>query len=262
MSGLLWTFCYHDVRDFAPLDKYTSHCVDMAQIVDDVERSTAAGLVIVGRGVDYLSLFKESLSTDQVLLTFDDGYSSQVRALYQLGRDMNVGALLFVIVGQVGKEGFADWCSLYDLAAAGYSIQSHGYSHIALTLLDYPALKDELKRAREELEDRISQPVWGLAVPQGFYNRRVLRAAYQTGYRILFTSRFGVGVRFHPAYGIVLVDRIVACGNRVGIAISALRRASVRGWGITLAGRCQDSCKNLLGPRAMRLLWNLLRSHR
>lgn len=264
MPGLLWTLCYHDVEDFARSCMLSSHCVNISRIISDLQALRATGWGIIHRKENYRSLYgnKGELEEDKVLLTFDDGYASQIDALHWLGRELEVGALLFVIVGSVGKKGFADWHSLRELAEAGYGVQSHGYSHAVLTSLDWRSLIDEMKRSREELQAHIGQCVWGLAVPQGFYNRRVLLAARQAGYEVLFTSRYGAGTRYHRGSGIILVNRIVEHGDRVQKAIYYLKNNSLPGWWFRLVGRCQDDFKNLLGYRVTSVLWKILHSHR
>jgi len=259
MSGVLWTFCYHDVEEFASSDMLGSHYVKISQIEEDLQVASDAGLEVVTRCGDYLSLCAggNELDRDKVLLTFDDGYSSQVETLCKLGREKGVGAVVFVVVGSVGKRGYASWSALRDLANEGYGVQSHGYSHSVLTSLDWGSLKEEMKRSREELQERIGQVVWGLALPQGFYNTRVLLAASEEGYRICFTSRYGTGIRYHTRSSTILVPRIVARDNRIQKAIIRLRKpGAFRHW-YEIKGGCHDSLKNLVGYRVVSVLWRL-----
>lgn len=257
---MLWTFCYHDVDDYS-FDNYkTSHTISMDQIWNDIRIAESAGLEIIERRTDYLRLFSRNISQNAVLLTFDDGYLSQVHALSELSSSGKTGGILFVVVGQVGRAGFADWSALRDLSKEGYSIQSHGYSHRVLTLLDDRSLMEELVRSREEIEQQIGQPVWGLSLPQGFYNVRVLRAAKCAGYRVVFTSRYGTGFGFHRKSAITFVNRIVARGSRIPVAISSLREDTLKARLLQCSGAWQDAAKNLIGYRLMHLLWMFVHS--
>lgn len=262
MLGSVWTLCYHDIEDFAQDGVLSSHCVSLQRIISDLQMLQEAGLELVSKGEDYRSLYQSGheMERSRVLLTFDDGYSSQVESLWRLGREQGVGALLFVIVGNIGRRGFADWQGLRDLAKVGYGIQSHGYSHTVLTCMDWRSLTEEMKRSRAELQEHTGQSVWGLAIPQGFYNSTVLFAARRAGYQVVFTSRYGIGCRTHRSSGIVLANRIVAYGNRIQRAVSHAQRASLAGWWFRLVGGCQDELKNLLGYRVTSFLWKILRS--
>jgi len=261
MSGVLWTFCYHDVEEFASSEILSSHYVKFSQIEEDLQVASDAGLELVKRCEDYLSLCAEGneLHRDKVLLTFDDGYDSQVETLCKLGREKGVGAVVFVVVGSVGKRGYASWSALRDLANEGYGIQSHGYSHSVLTSLDWGSLKDEMKRSREALQEQTGQVVWGLALPQGFYNTRVLLAASEEGYRVCFTSRYGTGVRYNARSGTILVPRIIARNNRIQKAIIHLRKPGLLKRWHEIKGGCYDSVKNFVGYRVASALWRLSR---
>jgi peptidoglycan/xylan/chitin deacetylase (PgdA/CDA1 family) len=77
--------------------------------------------------------------------------------------------------------------SLSELAAAGVEIGVHGATHLPLTALADPA--DDLARSRAKIAQctKMAEPV-SLSFPHGRYDQRVLDAARQLGFKLLFSS--------------------------------------------------------------------------
>jgi peptidoglycan/xylan/chitin deacetylase (PgdA/CDA1 family) len=124
-----------------------------------------------------------------VILTFDDGHASNHRLGFPALRAAGAGADFFVNPAQVGTTGFATWPELRQMAEAGMSIQSHGLDHRNyLTTLSPSRLREDLRRARLEIEENIGQPVTLLAPPGGRAPRNLERIAQEVGYTHVFGS--------------------------------------------------------------------------
>jgi len=128
-----------------------------------------------------------------VIITFDDGH----RTNYELGFRALVAAKssadFFVNPAQVGTEGFATWSELREMADGGMSIQSHGLDHSHyLTELPAPRLREELLRARQEIEQHVGKPVTLLAPAGGRCPPDLERVAQDVGYTHVLNSRPGV----------------------------------------------------------------------
>ncbi|HSY40015.1 MAG TPA: polysaccharide deacetylase family protein, partial [Polyangia bacterium] len=127
-----------------------------------------------------------------VILTFDDGHVSNHRLGFPTLRAAGASADFFVNPAQVGTNGFATWPELREMAEAGMSIQSHGLDHRSyLTTLSPSRLRDDLRRARLEIEEKIGQPVTLLAPPGGRAPRDLERVAREVGYAHVFGSNPG-----------------------------------------------------------------------
>ena len=125
-------------------------------------------------------------------ISFDDGDLGQaVRAFPALaGRGMT--ATFFVTTAWVDTPKYASWAQLREMRAAGMSIQSHTHSHPFLSELDASALRDELRRSREILNERLGQDTTMIAFPGGDAPRSELRGMLQEeGYAVVGTSRWG-----------------------------------------------------------------------
>lgn len=126
-----------------------------------------------------------------VWLTFDDGDVSNHRLAFPMLAARGLRADFFVNPARVGRPGYAGWGELREMAAAGMSIQSHGWDHVYFTALAEPALREDLARSRKTIEDRIGEPVELLAPPGGRCPPRLDRLARECGYRAVLGSRPG-----------------------------------------------------------------------
>ncbi|HYC51313.1 MAG TPA: polysaccharide deacetylase family protein, partial [Gemmatimonadaceae bacterium] len=87
---------------------------------------------------------------------------------------------------------YASWEQLREMRAAGMSIQSHTHAHPFLSECDGTRLRDELRRSRELLNERLEQDTTQIAFPGGDAPRPELRGMLtEEGYRVIGTSRWG-----------------------------------------------------------------------
>lgn len=115
-----------------------------------------------------------------IVLSFDDGYASQVKiALPVLRRAGWAGVLNLALdwVDDIGGE-----AAVRRLIAAGWEIDSHSRTHPDLTRVSDPQLADETAGARAELTRRFGVPANFFCYPSGRYDARVAAAVRQAGY--------------------------------------------------------------------------------
>jgi peptidoglycan/xylan/chitin deacetylase (PgdA/CDA1 family) len=127
-----------------------------------------------------------------VVITFDDGYADfHEHALPVLDR-LGFPATLFVTTGWLHDAGpyaagyplgrMLTWRQTDEIAAAGIEIGAHGHSHAQLDQLGDAALREELRRSRELLQDRLGRAVATMAYPYGYSSARVRREVRAAGY--------------------------------------------------------------------------------
>jgi peptidoglycan/xylan/chitin deacetylase (PgdA/CDA1 family) len=139
----------------------------------------------------------ESLPRRAALLTFDDGYRSNLtKAVPWLVR-FGYPAVMFVPTDFIGRrnsfdrdaepdEAICTWEELRELERAGVSIQSHGVSHRTLSALDPSEQEVELVRSKAVLEDGLDKPVEVFCYPYGDAGRdaeRTARTLQRAGYQ-------------------------------------------------------------------------------
>jgi peptidoglycan/xylan/chitin deacetylase (PgdA/CDA1 family) len=126
-----------------------------------------------------------------VHLTFDDGNSSDVEIALPRLLERGLVAEFFPLAGELGGRGRVDRDGIRELAAAGMTIGSHGWAHRDWRQLNGRHLKQELAEAPRLLADAVDRPVERVALPFGFYDRRVLEALRRAGVARAYTSGGG-----------------------------------------------------------------------
>lgn len=124
------------------------------------------------------------------IYTFDDGLASDYTVAFPTLARAGARADFFVNPAQVGTPGYATWAQLREMADGGMSIQSHGLDHRHfLTELSPYHLREELRRSRLEIEERVGRPVSLLAPPGGRSPARLEQIAIECGYTHVLDSR-------------------------------------------------------------------------
>ncbi|WP_084958966.1 polysaccharide deacetylase family protein [Thermoactinospora rubra] len=127
-----------------------------------------------------------------IVVTFDDGYADfHEHALPVLERH-GFPATVFLTSGWVADAGpdaagrpldrMLSWSQAREAAQAGIEIGGHSHSHPQLDQLPDAELRQELRRNKALLEDKIGQPVATMAYPYGYSSARVRREVYKAGY--------------------------------------------------------------------------------
>ncbi len=175
---------YHGITAAAdvPRDKF---CVNEDRFVAQLDRCARAALPVVSLKHQWR---KTQDSIDSVVATFDDGKASDFGMAFPRLVERGFSADFFVNSGTVGKRGYVTWEQLKEMDKAGMSVQSHGFEHTPLTLLRDSALREQLLRGKNEIQDRLGSGVEFLSVPFGFLNTRVLDTALELGYTAVCDS--------------------------------------------------------------------------
>jgi peptidoglycan/xylan/chitin deacetylase (PgdA/CDA1 family) len=133
-----------------------------------------------------------------VVITFDDGYADFAESALPALSARGLPATLFVTTGWLTgrtkcEPGPTDpmlaWSQLPELEECGVELGTHSHSHPQLDTLPRAALRDELVRPKEQLEDALGRSVDLLAYPHGYHGPRVRGAARDCGYRFAAAVR-------------------------------------------------------------------------
>ena len=153
-----------------------------------------SGLTAARPGCDPLSV------GNQVVLTFDDGFSSVARNALPELRRRGWGAVVFLIAASIGttddwdvrllgrRRMMMNWDDIYEWSAAGIEFGSHTMTHSDLTALSDSALTAELGDSKGMLENKLGNPVRFLSYPFGRHDARVRQAAREAGYDAAFAT--------------------------------------------------------------------------
>ena len=148
------------------------------------------------------------------LLSFDDGYRSLFDEAMPIAAAHAFTGVVFVATERVGgimsgrcepSAPLLDWPGLRAVAAAGWSVASHGCSHRPLSSLPAAEVERELADSRAIIEDRIGAPVTTLAYPYGAKSPDVERVA-AARYDAAFGTVLGRATRASRAAAIERID--------------------------------------------------------
>jgi peptidoglycan/xylan/chitin deacetylase (PgdA/CDA1 family) len=124
----------------------------------------------------------------QVVLSFDDGGASAMRAAEALERRGWRGQF-FITTSRLDTPGFLSTEEVRELARRGHGVGSHSHSHPTyMGRLTRAELDREWERSRELLHGVLGSPPAIASVPGGYMSKGVASAAAAAGYELLFTS--------------------------------------------------------------------------
>ena len=174
---------YHAIGDPGAVGADAHYTVSLPGFEEQVRLATRLGGGVVSAR-DWLA------GRPGVVFTFDDGHESNHHLGFPALIAAGASADFFVNPAQVGTPGFATWAELREMAEGGMSIQSHGLDHrYYLTSLSPERLREDLRRARQEIEEHVGKAVTLLAPPGGRCPPDLERAALEVGYTHVLDSR-------------------------------------------------------------------------
>jgi peptidoglycan/xylan/chitin deacetylase (PgdA/CDA1 family) len=160
-----------------------------------------------------------------IVLTFDNGYQSQfTQALPVLRRLGWVGDENIQLAGLPPSQGGLGIEQVRGLLAAGWELDTQGFSHADLITLDAQRLHYEVAVARTVLRQRYHVPVKWFCYPSGHYDSTVIAAVKAAGYEGSTTVVPGWA---HPQDDLYRLHRLRVLGGTTAEQLLALL-ASVR----------------------------------
>jgi peptidoglycan/xylan/chitin deacetylase (PgdA/CDA1 family) len=152
-------------------------------------------------------LEKQPLPSRAVVLTFDDGFrNTHTRVLPTLKR-LGLTATVFVVTGHVGGPmnwvrtadvpdlELASWDEIKEMSEAGLDIQSHSVTHPNLCRLTLEQVRNEVRASKQEIEQRLGQPVTLFSYPYGEFTPQIERVVEELDFLGAVTLVVG---RTHP----------------------------------------------------------------
>ncbi len=118
-----------------------------------------------------------------IVLSFDNGYQSQyTQALPVLRRLGWVGEENIQLTGLPPSQGGLGQEQIRGLVAAGWELDTQGFSHADLITLDAQQLHYQVAVSRQVIQQRFHVPVNWFCYPSGHYNPTVVAAVAAAGY--------------------------------------------------------------------------------
>ena len=184
---------YHLVNTPPPGTAYPELWVPAASFREQMKALSGAGY----RGVtldQVLSNWQRgiALPAKPLVVSFDDGYGSQVRNAMPILRGFGWPGVLNLEVKNLSIAGGITKAQVRRLIAAGWEIDAHTINHLDLTTLDAAALHQEVAGSRQLLRRDFNVPVDNFAYPAGRYNATAEAAVRSAGFRAAVTTDLGL----------------------------------------------------------------------
>lgn len=152
-----------------------------------------------------------------VVVSFDDGYHSQVTHAAPVLRRLGWRGVFFLEVHNVGRDGISRR-DVRRLIADGGEIDAHTITHPDLTTLDAAGLRHEVAGSRRILRRMFGVPVAFFAYPAGRYDAAAEAAVRAAGFRAAVTTEPGVA---QPGADAAALPRIRVDGGESPAAVLA-----------------------------------------
>lgn len=195
---------YHDVIDEPEGSAVRLHYrLDRRDFCDHLEsiRSRVAGAPV--RTIERACQWQREVP---VFLTIDDGALSSITCVAGELEKRGWRGHFFITTDWIGRPGFLDRRQIRELRGRGHVIGSHSCSHPArMSHLSREELLKEWSVSRSILGELLGEPVTVASVPDGYYTRKVARAAAAASIEVLFTSE--------PTTGTAVVDGCLVLGR-------------------------------------------------
>jgi peptidoglycan/xylan/chitin deacetylase (PgdA/CDA1 family) len=133
-----------------------------------------------------------ALPAKPIVVSFDDGYGSQVRNAMPILRGFGWPGVLNLEVKNLSIAGGITKAQVRRLIAAGWEIDAHTINHLDLTTLDAAALKHEVSGSRQILRRDFHIPVDNFAYPAGRFNAAAEAAVRAAGFHAAVTTELGL----------------------------------------------------------------------
>jgi peptidoglycan/xylan/chitin deacetylase (PgdA/CDA1 family) len=220
--------------------------------------SNYAYCVTAGAFADHLRLFdslsKNGVPRSSLQITFDDGEQSQLHNALPLLAEYGISATYFVTPGLIGTAAkFLGWDELKTLQNAGYSIQSHGWSHKFLTFCSEDELTHQLRASKQLLEEKLGTIVEEISVPGGRWNRRVIEACAAAGYKRVYVSEpwIATGIAGMEVIGRFMVRRTTTIAELQKM----VQREPLALWKLRMRSQLKQGIVGLVGDGLYHRLW-------
>lgn len=136
---------------------------------------------------DYLTGNYE-IGPDYFVVTFDDGYESNLTLAEPLLREMGIPAVMFLITANTELPGHLTWDQVKELQDGGViTVYSHTHTHADGKSMSTEAFLADVAQSWEEILAHLDEPEYKiLSYPNGSYTRATMRALAADGFA-LFT---------------------------------------------------------------------------
>lgn len=180
--GDIFALMYHDLTEDE--SKTTVWTTTPASMRKDLTELLALGYLPLSLE-DYVTGNYE-IGPDYFIVTFDDGYTSNLTLAEPLLREMGIPAAMFLITGSTELEGHLTWEELQRLQAGGViTIYTHTHTHADGLQMSTADFLSDVAKSWQEILTHLEEPEHKiLSYPNGSHTRATMRALAEDGYEM------------------------------------------------------------------------------
>jgi len=175
-------------------------------------------LNIIGEGYTFVSLDRvadykngiKGLPEKPVVLTFDDGYTSNYELIYPILKKYNIPATIFVIEDMMEADNHFNWEIAKEMNDYGLvTIYSHGHSHVDMTKLDINDFREKTANNLKTMEEKLGKQKYIFySYPLGFYNEETNKVLKEIGVDMFMTTNLGLNKKKNLETGMLNRDYV------------------------------------------------------
>jgi peptidoglycan/xylan/chitin deacetylase (PgdA/CDA1 family) len=137
-------------------------------------------------------IFDQKSSLDNyVVITFDDGHSSDYKVAFPLLKEFGITASFFLTMKNVPPDSHR-WKEYKEMALHGNYIGAHGMTHQYFTNLSYAQQIYELRESKKIISEIIGITPCFYSPPGGKYNSDTIKISKSLGFKGILTTTFGI----------------------------------------------------------------------
>ena len=129
--------------------------------------------------------------SDNWLLSFDDGFSSDFEIVLPLMNKFGIKGIFFITTSYVGKKNYLNWNQIKTLSNEGMEIGSHSVNHLDMLSLSKEERLQEIVDSKKFIEKKINKEIKTFSFPFGRCNKELISEVLSSGYQYCFTSKPG-----------------------------------------------------------------------
>ena len=134
------------------------------------------------RTVSLFDLIKGRTEPKDIVITFDDGFEDNYSQAFPIMKQFGFTATHFLIVDQIGADGYLSFDQIQEMRRAGFEFGSHTLSHPVLKGLERIKKWDEILGSKERLEDLLNDECRFFCYPKGIYDEEAFDMVSEAGY--------------------------------------------------------------------------------